>query len=210
MFYYIPKIHHAAITAIAMIVCIALAGLTKGSVSQAFKWGAIGFGLMSIIVLALLIMEGINSMVRTQTDWMTAFEKLDDEGRAAVAFMFPKIRYRMKRGIVREYFEDTSVPMETFKMFLRLSNSKYISPRRDWYTREKPEWAWLEIFEWLRENNFIIPDSAAGSHSWLWNGNSWNHLNAYWGAGLHVPEMRDMNVFPTTPPPAEDVRGGAD
>lgn len=207
MFPYLPKLHHAAIAATAMIVCIALAGLTKGSVSQAFKAGAIASGFIAIVVLVLLFMDGINAMVREQANWMTAFGNLDDEGRAAVAFMFPKIRYRMKRGIVREFFEDTNVPMETFRLFLHLSNSKYISPRRDWFTREKPEWAWMEIQEYLQTNGYIVPDSAAGSHSWLWNGNAWNHLLAYWGAGLHVREMRDMNVFSATPPPREDVPG---
>jgi hypothetical protein len=139
-------------------------------------------GFMTVIVLILLLMEGINSMVKAQTDWMVAFGNLDDEGRAAVAFMFPKIRYHMKRGEVREFFEDTNVPMETFRLFLHLSNSKYTTPRRDWYTEQKPQWAWLEIQEWLQENGFIVPDSAAGSHSWLWNGNAWEHLKAYWGA----------------------------
>ena len=205
MFAYTPKLHHAAIVAVAMIVCIALAGMTKGSVARAFTWGAIMFGGMSLVVLILLMMEGVNGMVRAQTDWMNKFALLDDEGRAAVAFMFPRIRYKMKRGIVREYWEDTNVPMETFKLFLHQSNSKYISPRRDWYTQEKPQWAWLEIQGWLLENNFIVSDSAAGSHSWLWNGNAWEHLNAYWGAGLHVPEMRDMHVFSTTPPQQQEV-----
>ena len=207
MLYYAPKLHHAAIVAVVMIVCIVLAGLTKGSVSRAFTFGAIGFGVMSIVVLALLLMEGVNGMVRAQTDWMEKFALLDDEGRAAVAFMFPRIRYKMKHGVVREYWEDTNVSMETFRLFLHLSNSKYISPRRDWYTSDKPAWAWLEIFEWLRANNFIVPDSAAGSHSWLWNGNAWEHLNAYWGAGLHVPEIKDMHVFSATPPLQEEVSG---
>lgn len=207
MFYYTPKLHHAAVVAVAMILCIALAGVTKGSVARAFAWGAVGFGVMSVVVLVLMLMEGVNGMVRAQADWMREFASLDDEGRAAVAFVFPKIRYRMKRGVVRECFEDTNVPMEMFRLFLRLSNSKYISPRRDWFTQDKPQWAWLEIFEYLKSNNFIVPDSAAGQHSWLWNGNAWEHLNAYWGAGLHVPEMKDMHVFGTTPPPKEEVYG---
>lgn len=205
MFYYMPKLHHAAFVAVAMILCIILAGFTKGRTSHAFMAGAIGFGLMALVVLVLLLMEGINSMVRAQAEWMDKFSRLDDEGRAAVAFMFPKIRYKMKRGIVREYWEDTNVPMEMFRLFLHLSNSKYISPRRDWFSQEKPQWAWLEIQEWLLKNNYIVPDSAAGSHSWLWNGNAWEHLNSYWGAGLHVPEMRDMQVFGTTPPSQEEV-----
>lgn len=202
---YTPKLHHAFIAVVICAICIGLAGVTRGSWSTAFKVLAASLGFMMIVILVLLIMEGINGMVRAQADWMKAFGNLDDEGRAAVAFMFPKIRYRMRRGIVREFFEDTNVPMETFRLFLHLSNSKYISPRREWFTQEKPQWAWLEIQEYLLANNFIVPDSAAGSHSWLWNGNAWDHLNAYWGAGLHIREMKDMNVFSPNAPSQNEV-----
>lgn len=186
---YIPKLHHAVITTFILILFIALAGMTRGSVSKAFVAGAFVMALMTAVVMALLWMEGRNESTRVMIDWMTAFSKLDEEARSAVAFQFPSMRYRMKRGQVRPYFEDTSVTIEQFRLFLQTSNDRYISPERDWSGGEMPRWAWTEIKGWLEENDYILPDSAAGSHSWLWKGNAYRHLLAYWMAGRQIVDM---------------------
>jgi len=211
MYYYVPKLGHAMITVAVCVVLIMLGARAQGRVLFALNIGAFAFALMTAIILGLIVLESLNRRVEVMTNWMTEFGKLDDEARAAVAFAFPTLRYKMKRGEVREMFEDTNVPMELFKLFLKTSNSKYISPRRDWFTTDKPEWAWLEIRQWLQDNEYIKRDSAAGNHSWLWDGNAWDHLKAYWGAGLHLVENKDMRVFTyetATPPPIEEVGGG--
>lgn len=213
MMYYIPKLHHAMITAVVCIVLIAMGARARGQVLLALNIGAFIFAVMTAVVLALIALESWRENVRVMVDWMIAFGKLDDEARAAVAFQFPTMRYKMKRGEIRGMFEDTNVPMEMFREFLKTSNSKYISPRRDWYTAEKPEWAWLEIKDWLEGQEYIIPDSAAGSHSWLWKGSAWDHLKAYWGAGLKLVDMTDPRVYAyetTTSPPLEEVGGGSE
>jgi len=205
MFGFVPKFHHLMVSIFIAIGFFALSAVASGRVYTAFNAGAVSFFLVAGVVLFLLVLEGLNHRVEIMTEFARAIGQLDDEARAMMAFEFPHMRYRMKRGEIREFFENTNVPMETFRLFLHLSNSKYISPRRDWYTTEKPEWAWMEIQEYLQANGYIIPDSAAGSHSWLWNGSAWEHLKAYWGAGLHVREMPDMHVYTTTPPPSEEV-----
>lgn len=206
MFGYAPKLSDAIITGMIFVGLLLLSARTvQPDFARAFNAGAVIFGILFLVVIGLMALEGLNRRVETMTEFGRMLATLDDEGRALMAFEFPHMRYRMKHGVVREFFDDTNVPMETFRLFLRLSNTKQISPRRDWCTKEKPEWAWMEIFDYLKENDFIIPDSAAGSHSWLWNGNAWDHLKAYWGAGLHVPEMKNMQVYTTAAPPAEDV-----
>jgi hypothetical protein len=172
--------------------------------------GAFAFAFMTAVVLALLVLEGLNARVRVMIDFANAISKLDDEARAMMAFEFPHMRYRMKRGEVRAMFEDTNVPIEMFRLFLQTSNDKYISPRRDWSTSDRPEWMWIEIFTWLEEHDRVYADSAAGSHSWLWKGNSYQHLYAYWMAGRKLTDMSDRVYAQeiTTPPLKEDVRGG--
>ena len=99
-------------------------------------------------------------------------------------------------------FENTQVSIELFRLFLQTSNDRYISPRRDWYTVEQPEWAWIEIEGWLEDHDKIVSDSAAGSHSWLWKGNSYQHLVAYWMAGRKLIDMSDrVYAYDSTPPP---------
>ena len=194
MYSYIPKLHHAMITAIICVVFIALCGKAQGSVLLALKIGAVIFAIMTAVIMALLVIEEANRRVEVMTDWMNAFAKLDDEGRAAVAFSFPMMRYRMKKGEVREMFEDTNATIEHFRLFLKTSNDRYISPRRDWQTTERPAWAWDEIESWLEANGYILPDSAAGQHSWLWKGNAWRHLMAYWLAGRNIADMTTNEV----------------
>jgi hypothetical protein len=180
---YAPKLHHAMITAVICIVLIALCEKAEGKVLDALITGAIIFGLITVLILWGICLEMGNRRAEVMTEWMEAFGKLDEEARAAVAFEFPTVRYHMKRGEVRQMFEDTNVSIELFRLFLQTSNNRYISPERDWNSKEKPRWVWLEIKQWLEDHDSILADSAAGSHSWLWNGNSYKHLYAYWMAG---------------------------
>lgn len=192
MFGETPKLIHAAVAAFICIAFIALCGYTENPrVLLAFKIGALIFALITAVLMGLIVLEAMNRRVMVMTEWMQAFARLNDEGRAAVAFSFPTMRFHMRRGNVRAFFEDTEVPMETFKLFLQTSNDKYISPERDWTTADMPRRDWTEIKNWLEANGYIHPDSAAGSHSWLWVGGSYRHLMAYWGAGRNI---RDMNV----------------
>lgn len=208
---YTPRLHHAVITVAICLICMLL-GAKYPRVQWVWNLGAFAFALMTAIVLALLVLEALNERVRVMIDFANAIAKLDDEARAMMAFEFPHMQYRMKRGEVRAYFEDTNVSIEMFRMFLQTSNNIYISPRRDWFTADRPEWAWIEIFDWLVANDKVFPDSAAGSHSWLWKGNSYQHLYAYWMAGRRVVEMTDERAFAydtTPPPPLKDVGGGS-
>jgi hypothetical protein len=209
MFTYTPRLHDAIITAVLCVICLALGGKTAGRVASAFNFGALLFGFLFFLVVVLMFLEGLNRRVEVMTDFANAISKLDDEARAMMAFEFPSLRYRMKRGEVREYFEDTSVTIEMFKEFLRSSDSKHISPRRYWFRAERPEWAWLEIKGWLEDHELVVPDSAAGSHSWMWKGNAYDHLKAYWGVGLKLRDMSDEMVMHSPgyapPPQAEEV-----
>lgn len=177
------------ISAFICIGFIALCGKTQGSLLLACKIGAFIFAIITAVVMGLLVLEQINRRVSVMTEWMDSFGRLDNEGRAAVAFAFPTMRYRMKNGTVREMFEDTDVAIETFRLFLKTSNDKYISPEREWVTAEMSRNDWQEIKSWLEAQGYIIKDSASGSHSWLWHGNAYKHLMAYWMAGRNVSNM---------------------
>ena len=192
---YTPRLHHAIILAILCVVCLALGGKAQGRVLLALNVGAGMFGVLFLVVIMLLIRESNIRRIDAMSSFAAQIAQLDEEGRAMMGFEFPYLRYRMKRGEVGEYFEDTNVPMELFKEFLITSDQKFTSPRRDWCTREKPEWAWMEIKQYLEAKGLIVPDSAAGSHSWRWKGNAFSHLNAYWGAGLKLRDMRDEIIM---------------
>jgi hypothetical protein len=212
---YVPRLMDAIITALICIVLMAIGAVldtkTWTRIAIVFYIGALIFAVMTALVLWRLVVEGLGQHLERQTHFAEVFHLLDDEGRRALAFQFPSMHYHMRRGIVRSYFEDTQVPIEMFRLFLQTSNDKYISPRRDWYTTEQPEWAWEEIKTWLEENDKILPDSAAGSHSWLWKGSAYQQLMAYWMAGRRLVDMSEIRTYAydlPTPPPEDDAGGG--
>lgn len=187
MYSYTPKPLHAILASLFCVVLLVVS--TKTDSKYPWYAGAFFCGLLTVVIIWGLILETLNERVRVMSEFASTIYKLDDEARAMMAFEFPHLRYRMKGGEVREYFEDTNATIELFREFMKDSNSKYISPERNWGSTEKPRWAWVEIKNWLQENGHIIPDSAAGSHSWLWNGNAYQHLYAYWMAGRKIKNM---------------------
>lgn len=210
MYTYTPKLQHAIFTILFCMACLFLGSKARGQVLFAWNSGAVLFFFLTCVVVWLLILKAYDEHWETIASFAEVYNKLDEEGRAALGFMFPRMSYQMKRGEVRAFFENTNATIEHFREFLQTSNDRYISPRRDWTTADKPSWAWDEIKGWLEDHERIIPDSAAGSHSWLWSGNSYQYLMAYWMSGRKLVDMNER-VYAyetTTPPPLEDVGGG--
>jgi len=191
MFYYTPKLHHAMITAVICVVLIILGARAQGRVLMALSIGAFIFALMTALVMWMLVLQAYDARMEKMIELARLYSNMDTEARQAFSFQFPSMQYHMKHGEVRAYFEDTNVPIEMFRLFLQTSNDRYISPERDWGSKEMPRWAHEEIRLWLEGNDKIIRDSAAGSHSWLWKGNSYKHLMAYWMSGRNVQDMNE-------------------
>lgn len=196
-----PRISQAAWSIVACMFCIAATAFVPRGferVERAFYLGAIAFALLAVVIIVLIMFRAGEDRLEAMERFIRAYANLDDEGRAAIALQFPTLRYRMRRGRVREMWEDTNIPIETFRLFLQDSNRKYIAPERNWNSTERPRAAWEEIRVTLESAGFVQEDSAAGSHSWLWNGNAYDHLIAYWMAGR---DLRDLNAdeFQNTP-----------
>lgn len=198
MYPYNPKPFDAMLAAFVCFIFAAIALLLDREwekLRPAFWTAATIMAIITAIILFRLILEGLNDRVRVMVDFANAIAKLDPEQMAVMAYEFPTMQYRMKRGEVRALFENTNVPIETFRLFLQTSNAKYISPRRDWYTAEQPEWAWLEIYNWLVDNGKVIPDSATGNTGQLWKGSSYQQLTTYWMAGRKIVDMAQDAVY---------------
>lgn len=196
MFTYTPSILHPLLS-IVLVVGFAFFGADQPKnrfIALVWVGGGLSF-MVFVVTLRAIVIETNNRRADAASRFAEAIGKLDDEARAMVAFEFPTLRYHMKRGEVRQMFEDTNVPIEKFRLFLQTSNSRYISPLRDWCTAEKPEWMHNEIRLWLEGREMVIRDSAAGSHSWLWSGNSYQHLMAYWMAGRELADLNDKRVY---------------
>ena len=201
MFGYTPNLFHAVATAFLCVVFIAISSFvppTQPRLLSACYIGALIFAAITAVILWIMIVNtNVEAAIR-QDQAATAFglmlvdPNMTPEKLEILAGWFPKLRYRMARGEVRAFFESTKVPVAKFKLFLETSNKDFISPERNWCTAEMPREVWLEIFHWLEDNDKIIPDSAAGSHSWRWVGNSYQQMCAYWMAGRHLVDLNKV------------------
>lgn len=190
------RISQAAWSIVACMFCIAMTAFTRDQkVINAFYAGSIGFGLLAVVIVILIWIQTGTDRVESMERFIRAYQALDEEGRMAVSYQFPTIRYRMKRGKVLEYWEDTQVPIETFRLFLQDCTKKQIAPERNWNSTERPRWAWEEIKETLESSDLILPDSAAGSHSWLWvNESAYQRLMVYWMAGKRPVNLSEAEI----------------
>jgi len=188
---YKPHFYHLVLSIVLAIVLMWISAFVKNQrVATALMIGSGSFFIAFLVFLWTHVMAANDNHWWILGNFADTYGKLDEESRAALGFQFPYLRYRMKKGRIGEYFEDTNATIEHFRLFLLTGNDRYISPKRDWYTKEQPEWAWLEIQDWLENNDYILADSAAGQHSWLWKGNAYKHLCAYWLAGR---QLHDYN-----------------
>lgn len=203
---YIAKYHHAIVTIILCLICMLL-GVKYQRVASIFNLGALGFAILTAVILALIVMESLNERVRVMTYWMDSFAKLDDDGKMAVTFQFPTIRYHMRRGVPHPYWRDTGVKMEHLQLFLEDSDKKQISPERNWNSAKKPRSVWLEIKTQLEDDGMVELDSAAGSHSWLWIGDSYQHMLAWWKVGRHIKDDTEIGMSGPTRQYASETEG---
>lgn len=187
MFTYNPKLHHAMITAAICMLCFAATAYTqKPPIVKSWMIGFWIFLTLTAVVVVMLIISSFNSQTDSQTYWMKEYNKLDDEGKAEMASHFPTIRFRMWRGMPHAFWEDTNVSMEHLKIFLDTSDKFHISPERNWNSAKMPRRIWLEIKDNLEADGKVKPDSAAGSHSWEWIGNSYKDMLLYRMAGREL------------------------
>lgn len=198
-------IWHAILAALATIGFMLLATKARGNTFMVLLLAAFLFFVLGSIIIYLLIIQARIEALREATDYGMMLAKLDDNGRRALGIMFPAFSYQMHRGKLEQHFEKTNVPMDLFVLFLEDSGRDFIASERNWSTKDRPRWAWQEIYDWLWERDYIIPDSAAGSHSWRWNQGAYQLLCAYWLRGRSIPDLNKLERNTTTSPPPEDA-----
>ena len=170
---YIPKLWHAVITALVGIIFTGLLAYPSPW-DAAYLIGAIAFVVMAALIFALMFLEQRRSFYHTMAYFAEQLARLNPDQWQALGIAFPHLRIRWK-GKPIHFFEDTQATMDEFERFMRDSNTRQISPERNWSSGPDRR-AWREIVEWLIEQGYIYRDSAAGNHSWLWRGAMHAHL----------------------------------
>jgi hypothetical protein len=165
---YIPKLSHAVLCTIAGII---FTGLLAQPSQWEYAWlvGAIAFITIAALIFVLLFLEARRSFYNTMAYLAERLAQLNPDQWQAMGIAFPHLRIRWK-GKPIQFFEDTQATLDDFERFMRDSNTRQISPERNWSSGPDRR-AWREIAEWLIANKYIYEQSASGNHSWLWRGN---------------------------------------
>ena len=192
---YQPSIGQAVLTAFIALVFLGLTTFAKGRWLVVLNIGFILFLIMTVLIWWMMVTgHYVESHIRqtdAMTDWMQEWNKMDDSGRQIMSGkFFPTIKYKLKEGVISEEFESTKVLIGLWRKFLETSDSQYVSPQRDWVTKEMPPSAWLAIFGHLVREGYAYDQTASGNHSHMWVGESYNHLSAQWRmAGRKLIDM---------------------
>lgn len=189
---YKPQLWHAIFTALLGIVCTGLyAYPTRWE--NAWLIGSITFLLMTAAVFALVFAEQHRSFYHTMAYFADKLAALNPDQWQALGIRFPHLRIRWK-GKPIHFFEDTQATMDELERFMRDSNTRQISPERNWSSGPDRR-AWMEIKDWLEDNGYIYQQSAAGNHSWLWRGNMHSILWTRYIEGIEhtLPNLNEID-----------------
>jgi hypothetical protein len=206
MFTYVPNIFHP-ILSIVLVVGFVFFGADQPR-NRFIALSVVG-GLLSLIVFAItlraIVIESNNRRSDSASRFMEAWVKLDDDGKAVVAFEFPTIHYHMRRGVPHPYWGDTGIRLEYLQRFLEDSDKQYIAAERYWNSTEKPRKVWENIKAQLEDDGMVERDSAAGSHSWKWVGDSYQRMLAWWKVGRKIKEDVDIAMSGPTKQYASEI-----
>lgn len=121
---------------------------------------------------------------------------LDPQQFQALAMTFPLVRVRWtSTAKPRIMLEDSEIATMThLAVFLNGSNGKQVFPKRDWHgevtfrgdTVNLDRTSYEEILNIFIRHRLVIPDSAAGPHSWLWveGQTTYRNVRMYWSNWL--------------------------
>jgi hypothetical protein len=196
----------AAASFLVSLGFVTLCGVVGENMLLACIAGALGFFVLACILVGVALWDRRDESLYQMAIFIEHLSKLNSDQMEVLGYQFPHIRYQSHGRVAKPMFENTDVPMGMLHEFLRDSNDYYVSPQRNWFTAEKPEWAWIRIYKWLVDHKMVIADSAAGNTSHHWIGESYKRMMSdYWMAGRIVADLNGTGEKIFNEPEAEEV-----
>lgn len=169
--------------------------------------GVIGvFWASSVFTVAWIVCIVIVAVILIMLAWKSAenfwwivggaaekLDKMQADRFECLGISLPKIRVKWTGSRAIQYYDDTDVPLVYFVRFMHGSDKKQVFPVRNCRNDWLPEWSWEQIRKNLEVHGFVIKDSAAGSHSWLWRNDTayekcWKHFEEF----LHTRTLQEL------------------
>jgi hypothetical protein len=153
----------------------------------------LAFALSASVALwlpAVAIIDASANRLQAQARFCTAYNAADPETRAALGLKYPTLRIGMN-GEAKVYVNDSGVELRYFKMFMRDSNPKFISPVSHYGDRTTKRKQWMAWKLYLLQENDIYEDRSKVTETW-----SWRSPDAYWRNMVYVSMKIPLDLLP--------------
>jgi len=127
-----------------------------------------------------------------QKEVIDSLAKADPDVRNAIGAWFPRYNF-VFAGQPIVCWQDTIVPLDVFREFMKESNQQYTVAQREWKARGATYHRyWVLIYEKLVEIGLVVKDSSAGNHSEMWSGRGYDRAWQMWMIhSMNLQELTD-------------------
>lgn len=188
---YSPRPLHFFLPALFFIAG-AVTMIHSAGLGLAFWWLGL---LASLWIFFIGIWQARSAYNSTLSDVAREVRLMNPEQYDALGIHFPELRIHY-HGKPVSYLEDTSVRMEHFKKFLEDSDEVQFAPERLYGDGTQMRRQWTLCRDWLIEMDFLIQNSAAGNHSWLWRTGRRSQLfSMYFSQPLELIDLNELETI---------------
>jgi hypothetical protein len=189
---YEPKLSHAIFVLLLGAALIISGTLWRNVAAFALLVAGATCWALVLLVCVLLVIGERRKYIDAVSMQVRELRQMDPEQWNALGLIHLPYLNIVWTGETSVIWEGV-VPMEYFDHFMRTSNDAQISPERGWNSTEYPARIWTQIYGRLLQLGFIVPDSAAGNHSYRWQPGAVAEL---WARYL-TPHLMELSPSPT-------------
>lgn len=169
-------------------------GAVFGAIGVLWQAARTVFFLGAVLCSVGLVVIWIDALVISRANYWQILgwaakdiSQLPDERFHVLGLMYPKIRVSVRDQRAVPFYDDTNATMEQFRIFINGSDAQQIYPERN-CTAELPRSIWNEIRINLEDYGYILKESNAGSHSWLWTTpQTYNNIRSLYSKWIYRP-----------------------
>jgi len=136
-----------------------------------FFWFSIGLWFLGTLAAIWIFIAGL---WQSKSDYNLSLARVAEQIRMmnpeqwnALGIRYPELRIKF-HGKPIQYLEDSDIRLECFQKFLDDSDEYQFAPERLYGDGTQLRNQWRMSRDWLIGKGFIIDNSAAGNHTWLW------------------------------------------
>lgn len=180
---------------VALLGCLGLfasASIKDGRALWAFYVFSGSMWLISIIEMFCLVWEAVANYNLSIAEVARSMKGMTEQEREALGFFFPRMMMQIRATSIDFIFSGNAT-VEDLERFVNDSDQRQVSPERHWAEGTERQ-HWQDILDWMISHGYVMEDSAAGSHSWLWVNNGKAIVQKHILAPYYIKTKRFANL----------------